>query len=539
MKISKIVVKNYRSIKEVEIKLDEFSVFVGQNNHGKTNFFEAIEWFYKAKSSKQDEHFEMNSDNEIMVEVFFENVIESDIDRLKAESNKTKIKKLLGGAISFSVKKTSKDHKRSYFVSDTDKGNPSGIDTAINEFLPKLEYINTKIRLDDVSKYKDKNPIGLMLSGVLSTIVENSKEYSEFKKQFSKVFDEDDSEVRRELNKLGDKVDFYLKKQFPDGTTVKFKVNPPNFNDLLKSFDTTVNDGIETKAEDKGDGMQRAIMLSIIQAFAEYRKQQTGGGTFLFLIDEAELHLHPSAQRALKKALLDISETDQILINTHSSVLVVEDHKHQKIFKTEKIDKITKIKKINDLEKIDIVFDLLGGSPSDLLLPRNFLIVEGKSEFEFISTIIKKFYKDQYKGIKILFAGGDIDEQKSSLHAIHKLFAPLAGSDNPIYKHRAIILVDKQNDQQQKKYKDFKKNHPYLFPDKTGSKQFFELPVESIEEYYPDPYKKSKNEIPNNEKVRYAKKIADKITKNQFESEMKVIFDALEACNSKAFNVQE
>jgi len=50
--------------------------------------------------------------------------------------------------------------------------------------------------------------------------------------------------------------------------------------------------------------MQRAIMLSIIQAFADYRKQQTGGGSFLFMIDEAELHLHPSAQRALKKALI-------------------------------------------------------------------------------------------------------------------------------------------------------------------------------------------------------------------------------------------
>ena len=57
MKILKIIVENYRSIQRVEIYPSKFSVFVGQNNHGKTNFFEAIEWFYNIKSSKTDAHF--------------------------------------------------------------------------------------------------------------------------------------------------------------------------------------------------------------------------------------------------------------------------------------------------------------------------------------------------------------------------------------------------------------------------------------------------------------------------------------------------
>ena len=532
MKISKIIVENYRSIKKVEIIPKSFSVFVGQNNHGKTNFFEAVEWFYKAKSSKIDEHFDKLDSNIISVEVFFENVIESDITKLKDKQKQKKIRDLLENNSKFSVKKTSSDHKRKYFINGESKPNPTGFDTTINEFLPKLEYVNTKIRLDDVSKYKDKNPIGLMLSGVLNEIIENSEEYIKFKDQFSKLFDNKDSDVRKELDKLGHNVEIYLKKQFPEGTTVKFEVNPPQFNELLKSFDTTVNDGIETKAEDKGDGMQRAIMLSIIQAFAEYRRKQSGGGTFLFLIDEAELHLHPSAQRALKKALLDISKTDQILINTHSSVLVAENHDRQKIFKTEKIDKITQIAEVSDLEKINVVFDLLGGSPADLLLPRNFLIVEGKSDFEFINAIIKRFYPEEYQGIKILFSGGDIDEQEGSLHAVHKLFNPLAGSDNPIYKDKAVMLIDKPNDEQKNKYNQFKKGYPYLF---QQQKQIFELPVETLEEYYPGSYKKKKNEISSKAKVSYAKKVANNIEKNQFESEMKIIFDALKKCNSNGF----
>lgn len=532
MKISKISVENYRSIQKVEVDLSKFAIFVGQNNHGKTNFFEAIEWFYTAKASNKDEHFDRDEGKKISVEIFFEDVIATDIEKLTTDANKTKIRTMLGTATVFSVLKTSIDHKRKYFVSGDDKGNPSGLDTAINEFLPKLEYVNTKIRLDDVSKYKDKNPIGMMLSGVLTAIIENSQDYIHFKKQFSILFDNEDSEVRKELNKLGLNVEVYLQKQFPDGTKVKFGVNPPHFTELLKSFDTTVDDGIETKAEDKGDGMQRAIMLAIIQAFADYRKKQSGGGSFLFLIDEAELHLHPSAQRLLKKALLDICVTDQVFVNTHSSVLVVENNEHQKIFKVEKSNRITTIYEINDTEKIDIIFDLLGGSPSDLLLPRNFLIVEGRSEFEFISQVVKRFYGDRYKGIKILFAGGDIGEQEPTLLAVHKLFVPLAGSENPIYKDRAIILIDKPNSAQLTKYNSFKQGYPYLF----NNGQIFELEKESLEEYYPNPFGKKEGEISNDQKVKYAKDVADKITKTQFESNMKVIFDALEASNKKGFN---
>ena len=41
MKISKIKIANFRSLKKVEVTPSNFNVNVGQNNHGKTNFFES------------------------------------------------------------------------------------------------------------------------------------------------------------------------------------------------------------------------------------------------------------------------------------------------------------------------------------------------------------------------------------------------------------------------------------------------------------------------------------------------------------------
>jgi putative ATP-dependent endonuclease of OLD family len=45
MKISRISIKNYRSIEATALNIGAFSVLDGQNNHGKTNIFEEIQWF--------------------------------------------------------------------------------------------------------------------------------------------------------------------------------------------------------------------------------------------------------------------------------------------------------------------------------------------------------------------------------------------------------------------------------------------------------------------------------------------------------------
>jgi putative ATP-dependent endonuclease of OLD family len=507
---------------------------VGQNNHGKTNLFEAIEWFYNAKSSPMELHTKLE-DLIISVEMHYEDVRDADIEKL-ATLNQTKIRNLLNGNLNFMVRKTSSDHKRTYFVNGVDQGNPTGLDTAINEFLPRLEFVTTEIRLDDVSQYKEKNPIGQMLSGVLTAIIAESEDYRAFSEQFQRLFESEDSEVRVQLDLLANNVAIYLKKQFPGDVEVRFTVNPPQFGDLLKSFDTSVNDGVATRAKDKGDGMQRAIMLAIIQAFADFRKSQSKGSSFLFLIDEAELHLHPSAQRLLKQALIDISDTDQVMLNTHSSVLVVDDHADQKLFRVEKIDRLTDITEVGAVGKIDIVFELLGGSPHDLLLPRNFLIVEGKSEYELITGVIRRHYPERFQGIKVLFAGGDMVRQSESIEAVDLTLRPIVGSEGGIYREKLVVLLDKPNSNQQRSYETFKAGYPYLF----DSNRVFELPHFSIEECYPSPWTKTEDEVramdsQSSEKLNLAREVAKSITKDVFEEDLTVIFESLKKCEESAF----
>lgn len=541
MKISKIKIENFRSIESTEFKVDNFNIMVGQNNCGKTNFFEAIEFFFNGVRGglSNDLKFKRQPDIEILVEVEFSGA-QDGADKMQHEGNQTKIRNVLDGSdnVTF-IRSSLNPKKRTVFVNGNEVKPGTGFDAALNDFLPKFEYINTKQYYESVAKYSKSTPIGIMLSGVLTSILETNEQYQEFQKKFKDLFEDDESEIKMQFDILGGKVKINLEKQFPDTTKVKFEVTAPAFDDLLKNFETTIDDGIETTAEEKGDGMQRALMLAIIQTYAEFRKESIDQGkSFLFFIDEAELHLHPTAQRKLKDVLHELSqETDQVFINTHSSVFVADNYEGQQIFKVEKNEGQTTIEPIDDLTKPYIVYELLGGSPSDLLLPRNFLIVEGVSEFEFLTRVIKRLYPEQ-PPIQIIMANGDIIQAERTINAIEKAFTPLNSS---IYKDKQIILLDQPSEQTVGGVNDFLQRHPHL----NQNNQVFTLLVRDLEQYYPnqvDPtygnWKKTQEELDEeNEqgkrlftgrrKKQLAKFVGDNISRNQFENEMTIVHNSI------------
>ena len=540
MKIKRISIENFRSIKHIDIIVSEFNIFVGQNNCGKTNLFEALEFFFNGyKGDIQELIFKRDSDIEMSVEIEFSD-IQDGLSKMQNERNKATLSGKIGDADIACLRRSSKDvKKRKLYIDGSEVAPGTGFDAALNDFLPKFEYITTKQYYDSVAKYSKTTPIGVMLSNVLATILQTNQQYKEFQEKFSALFESDDSEIKTEFDRIGNNVKVYLEKQFPDTSKVRFEVTQPAFEDLLKNFNTDIDDGIETSAEEKGDGMQRALMLSIIQAYSDFRKQnEDAGKSFLFFIDEAELHLHPKAQRQLKEVLYDLSkDTDQVFINTHSSVFVADNYAGQSIFKVEKSSGETCISKVNESDKPYIIYDLLGGSPADLLLPNNFLIVEGQSEFELFTRIIKRFYSDK-PSIQIIQAHGDVDQAEKSINAIEKLFTPL---NNNIYGNKLVILMDCPSNQTKGGVDDFRKRYKQL--DKNT--QIFILDKRDIEQCYPNHqdevygnWQKTQEQVDamnGKKKKKLAIKVGETITKEEFENKMTTCFKALERCWELSF----
>lgn len=535
MKISNISIRNFRSIEKADFNADQFNVFVGQNNHGKTNLFEAVEWFYTGKGDIEKLRFGRAGDQDVTVEITFVDIADG-LAKMKNDKNRAAIEKVIGEQQTVRVMRTSADPKsRKIFIEANGEWlekNPTGFDSAFNDFLPKFEYVSTEVNPLEFAKYGRNTPIANMLSGVLTAILEQNKEYAEFRAKFDELFTSEASEIRVKLDELSGKVQVELEKQFPDCVKVVFEVAPPQFEELLKSFDTSIDDGVYTDAKEKGDGMQRALMLAILQTYCAYRREQEDDQAkyFLFFIDEAELHLHPTAQRKLKKALLSLAEAgDQVFINTHSSVLVVDDKPNQSIFKVEKSDKRTSITPVDAVAKPFVVYELLGGSPADLLLPRNFLIVEGRSEVEFLTRVISRLYGAR-PAIQLIPANGDALQAHRSFDAVRKAYRALEES---IYASRLGILLDNQRGGRQ--LADFKVAHPDLEP--RG--QLRELAAGSLEETYPAPWRKTEAQVrgmTGEQKLDLARKAGADISQEQFEGEMAEVHAALSSAWDLAYD---
>lgn len=479
MRIRKIRITNFRSIEAADIQPSEFNVFVGQNNHGKTNLFEALDWFYTGAGDPDQIVHGRDRSKDFSVELEIMGV-QAGLESVKSEKNRESFRKLADERDVIRVIRRKADLSKR-LIWDEDKSewssrNFAGFDKAFNDCIPRLEYVPTSTRPSDIAKWGKKTPIGLMLSGVLTSILEKSAKYQEFKKKFEEVFGSEGSDIRTQLDELSGKVKLHLEQQFPDCTKVTFDVSEPLFDDLLKNFETTINDGIETRAEDKGDGMQRALMLAIIKTYSDYRRETDEfGKRFVFLIDEAELHLHPTAQRQLKSALIVLAENgDQVLINTHSSVLVTDDHPKQSLFRVWKKDYLaTVIDRIGSAEKPQVVYELLGGSPSDLLFPNNFVIVEGRSEYELLSRVIRRHYPDKPR-LQLIIATGDSAQQERSMNAINMAFTPLY--QTPVYKDRLVLLCDKPGPPKEADFKKFREGYPGL----QDGDQIFVLETETL-----------------------------------------------------------
>ncbi len=543
MKINKIIIENYRSIEKIELDFNGFNVLVGQNNHGKTNFLEAVDWFFNGAGKPEDFVRKGCNINSMKVEIVFYGAQEA-LHFMKNQANSQSIKNKIGDSQEVKIKCSLNDKgrvERTFYNSEKEvyETTGTGANNFLNDFLPKPQFITTETYMKDVTKYGSKTEIGQMLSDVINEIlISADQDYKNFLDQFEALFVGDKSRVAKELKNIGNDVENYLKKQFPDCEEVCFGVKSPKFEDLLKNFETKINDGFETDASEKGDGMQRALMLAIIQTFADYRRRKDNIKNFIFLIDEAELHLHPSAQRSLKEALLELSKSgDQVFITSHSSVLISDNSLDQNIYSVVKDNHITNIEHIKFENKFDLVFELLGGSPADLLLPRNFLLVEGKSDKIFIDKVINRFYTEK-KEIQVIPVLGDIENVDKVYFYLSKIFAPL---DKSLYQKTTIILLDQVSTQKQPKLLEFYKNYGTLSANRDN--QVFELDCNSIERYYPIDEngivrRFSEDEVKqmdSKRKINLAKKVSLEISQSQFETEMPIIFKALEKCWKNAY----
>ncbi|TDU26046.1 AAA ATPase-like protein [Arthrobacter sp. JUb115] len=83
--------------------------------------------------------------------------------------------------------------------------------------------------------------------------------------------------------------------------------------------DVLIDDGTRTSLRQKGDGVKSIVSLAMLHDVAEhtYPDKQV-----ILAIEEPEAHLHPDAIHEIRKVLRGVAERRQVLLTTHSPILI-------------------------------------------------------------------------------------------------------------------------------------------------------------------------------------------------------------------------
>ncbi len=167
--------------------------------------------------------------------------------------------------------------------------------------------------------------------------------------------------------------------------------DPNNYANALRIVAT--EDGEVRSFDEFGTGEQQVLLMAFAQA---YLKTFGKGQGLVLIIEEPEAHLHPLAQRWLKKYIYDICKTGiQVIISTHSASFL-DPRNLEGLVRVYKEDGITKTRQI---------------SSGDLV---RFCIETGVPESKVSSATVNDFYAskvnpEQLRGMfaeRVLFVEG-------------------------------------------------------------------------------------------------------------------------------------
>ncbi|MCR9066494.1 MAG: ATP-dependent endonuclease [Cytophagales bacterium] len=125
-----------------------------------------------------------------------------------------------------------------------------------------------------------------------------------------------------------------VKIAFPD-TSISFQFNPDTKIDIYKSALIYVNDGFNSLLQDKGSGIQSAVIIGL---YNYYTNNIAHSSSSLLAVEEPEIYLHPQARRVISNRIDDFLQgnKNQVIITTHSTEFITSAHENLNIISVRK-----------------------------------------------------------------------------------------------------------------------------------------------------------------------------------------------------------
>ncbi len=211
------------------------------------------------------------------------------------------------------------------------------------------------------------------------------------------------------LERLEADVQRYLKQLLPSIKTVRIEpLQPHRYRDRFRLPRFVVDDGTATNLEAKGDGIKSLAAISLMRA------SKAGGvsGDLVVAIEEPESHLHPGAIRQLAIVLQEMSIEHQVIITTHSPLLISRSRLESNI--------IVSKSKATPASSIKAIRDSLDVRVEDNLLKAEYVVlVEGETDVKALSAV----FRERSEDFEHLIRSGKVvfDDMKGTGNIVYKI----------------------------------------------------------------------------------------------------------------------
>lgn len=328
MKIEKICIKNWRSIKDQEIHAQDLMVIIGQNNHGKSNLLSSILFFF-GETKHHDLDFYLGA-TELFVELQFCDLDDADkITFKKYITNEGKIvvrkTAYLEGSFEYRgyienpreewlqesnasaytnrelasslplysylpqngriTKQNIIDAQVAYieqnrddvvFIFELESTNFLGLKSVATGIFGEVYFIPAVKEASDDFISKDSSVFGKMYADVVSLMSQNNDKWKATKENLCDLFatlnkkSKDGKDNQDRPKQLSDFEDELALELVAWGARIDIEVSPPDIENVFKSnTQVWVDDGVRTDIKRKGHGLQRALTVALIQVISK------------------------------------------------------------------------------------------------------------------------------------------------------------------------------------------------------------------------------------------------------------------------------
>lgn len=422
MKITRVVIRNWRSIKEIDFYPSDITVLVGPNNAGKTNILSAINFLmgdrYPMPANLNDRDFYLGERNrDIYIALYLDHPSYS---RIEFDTSKDRYVLSAYDELGRTVYGFSNQHREEMAFAYVDAARNFERQFGISRwtmFGQAIRHLHNDLKAyDGGAAIPPLNDALEKAHDILRTEL-----YSKFEGSLRDAFA---AQLRNA------------------GYDVSFEFRTIDETNLYRSlYPIIVENGRAKSPAEVGSGVRNLLVLALFHAFAESFR----GGAILG-IEEPELYLHPHAQRSLAAQFEDLAALgNQIFVSTHSPaflditlserIVVVERcaDAEDEVCTSVRTSSITKLlamrqqlfpaAKMSEQSVRAFLRNVAGTDMAEAFFARLVIIVEGPSEREALPILMAKLGLNlDQEGISIVSAGGKtVLDTLTHLYAAHQI----------------------------------------------------------------------------------------------------------------------